>query len=121
MFVLPVLLLVAVVTYGERKIWAAMQYRKGPNVVGPIGLFQPLADGLKLLMKETIIPTGANRVLFIMAPMIMFTLGLIGWAVIPFRGGARTVNGYLATRRLWPTPAHSRWFSKWSPNPWPMR
>jgi NADH-quinone oxidoreductase subunit H len=82
--VLPVLLLVAVVTYGERKIWAAMQYRKGPNVVGPIGLFQPLADGLKLLMKETIIPTGANRVLFIMAPMIMFTLGLIGWAVIPF-------------------------------------
>ena len=82
--VLPVLLLVAVVTYGERKIWAAMQYRKGPNVVGPFGLFQPLADGLKLLMKETIIPTGANRVLFILAPMIMFTLGLIGWAVIPF-------------------------------------
>ena len=82
--VVPVLLVVAVVTYGERKIWAAMQFRKGPNVVGPFGLFQPLADGLKLLMKETIIPTGANRVLFIMAPMIMFTLGLIGWAVIPF-------------------------------------
>ena len=82
--VVPVLLIVALVTYGERKIWAAMQLRKGPNVVGPFGLFQPLADGLKLLMKETIIPTGANRVLFIMAPMIMFTLGLVGWAVIPF-------------------------------------
>jgi NADH-quinone oxidoreductase subunit H len=80
----PVLLIVAVVTYGERKIWAAMQYRKGPNVVGPFGLFQPLADGLKLLMKETIIPAGASRALFIMAPMIMFTLGLVGWAVIPF-------------------------------------
>lgn len=82
--VVPILLIVALVTYGERKIWAAMQFRKGPNVVGPFGLFQPLADGLKLLMKETIIPTGANRVLFIMAPMIMFTLGLVGWAVIPF-------------------------------------
>lgn len=82
--IVPVLLVVAVVTYGERKVWAAMQYRKGPNVVGPFGLFQPLADGLKLLMKETIIPTGANRALFIMAPMIMFTLGLVGWAVIPF-------------------------------------
>jgi NADH-quinone oxidoreductase subunit H len=82
--VVPVLFVVALVTYGERKIWAAMQFRKGPNVVGPFGLFQPLADGLKLLMKETIIPTGANRVLFIMAPMIMFALGLIGWAVIPF-------------------------------------
>ncbi len=82
--VVPILLVVAIVTYGERKIWAAMQFRKGPNVVGPFGLFQPLADGLKLLMKETIIPTGANRVLFIIAPMIMFTLGLVGWAVIPF-------------------------------------
>ncbi len=82
--VVPVLLVVALVTYGERKIWAAMQFRKGPNVVGPFGLFQPLADGLKLLMKETIVPTGANRALFIMAPMIMFTLGLVGWAVIPF-------------------------------------
>ncbi len=82
--VLPVLLVVAIVTYGERKIWAAMQFRKGPNVVGPFGLFQPLADGLKMLVKETIIPTGSNRALFILAPMIMFTLGLIGWAVIPF-------------------------------------
>jgi NADH-quinone oxidoreductase subunit H len=82
--VVPILLIVAVVTYGERKIWAAMQFRKGPNVVGPFGLFQPLADGLKLLLKETIIPTGANRVLFIIAPMVMFTLGLVGWAVIPF-------------------------------------
>ena len=82
--VVPVLLVVAFVTYGERKIWAAMQFRKGPNVVGPFGLFQPLADGLKLLLKETIIPTGANRVLFIIAPMITFALGLVGWAVIQF-------------------------------------
>ena len=82
--VVPILLVVAVVVYGERKIWAAMQFRKGPNVVGPLGLFQPLADGLKMMIKETIIPTGSNRILFLMAPMIMFTLGLIGWAVIPF-------------------------------------
>ncbi|HJN60263.1 MAG TPA: NADH-quinone oxidoreductase subunit H, partial [Alphaproteobacteria bacterium] len=76
--VVPILLVVAVVVYGERKIWAAMQFRKGPNVVGPLGLFQPLADGLKMMIKETIIPAGANRILFLMAPMIMFTLGLIG-------------------------------------------
>ena len=80
----PVLLVVALLTYAERKIWAAMHSRKGPNVIGPFGLLQPIADGLKLLLKETIIPTGANRILFILAPMIIFTLGLAGWAVIPF-------------------------------------
>jgi len=85
--VVPLLLMVALVTYFERKVWGLMQVRKGPNVVGPFGLLQPIADGLKMLMKETIIPAGASRALFLMAPMVTFTLGMIGWAVIPFDDG----------------------------------
>ncbi|MBM3559976.1 MAG: NADH-quinone oxidoreductase subunit NuoH [Alphaproteobacteria bacterium] len=85
--VVPLLGAVAYLTYAERKVIAAMQLRIGPNVVGPLGLFQPLADGLKLLVKETIIPTGANRVVFIVAPMLTFVLAVIGWAVIPFGDG----------------------------------
>jgi NADH-quinone oxidoreductase subunit H len=85
--VLPLLLAVAYLTYAERKVMAAMQLRRGPNVVGPFGLLQPIADGLKLLFKETIIPTGANRVVFIVAPMLTFILSLIAWAVIPFDKG----------------------------------
>lgn len=81
---LPVLLGVAFAVYGDRKIWAAMQMRRGPNVVGPFGILQSFADGLKLFLKETIVPSGANRGIFLMAPMITFTLALIGWAVIPF-------------------------------------
>lgn len=80
----PLLLAVAYVTYAERKIIGAMQLRRGPNVVGPFGLLQPIADGLKLLFKETILPAGANRVVFIAAPMITFVLSLVAWAVIPF-------------------------------------
>jgi NADH-quinone oxidoreductase subunit H len=85
--ILPLLLAIAYYTYFERKVLAASQLRKGPNVVGPFGLFQPLADGLKLLMKETILPSGANRVVFVAAPMITFTLALVAWAVIPFDVG----------------------------------
>src|SRR5271169_6464488 len=83
----PVLIAVAYLTYAERKVLAAAQLRKGPNVVGWFGLLQPLADGLKLLMKETVIPSGANRVVFIAAPILTFVLALIGWAVIPFAPG----------------------------------
>ena len=82
--VVPLLVTVAYVTYFERKVFGLMQIRKGPNVVGPFGLLQPFADGLKMLMKETIVPAGANRNLFLLAPIITFTLGMVGWAVIPF-------------------------------------
>ncbi len=85
--ILPLLLAVAYLTFAERKVLAAMQLRRGPNVVGPFGLFQPIADGLKLLSKETILPAGANRAVFLMAPMLTFILALIGWAVIPFGEG----------------------------------
>jgi NADH-quinone oxidoreductase subunit H len=85
--VVPLLLAIAYFTYAERKVLAYSQLRKGPNVVGPMGLFQPIADGLKLLMKETVIPSGANRVVFVAAPMVTFTLALAAWAVIPFGAG----------------------------------
>ncbi len=84
---IPLLLSVAYLTYAERKIIAAMQLRKGPNVVGPFGLLQPIADAVKLLFKETILPSGANRIVFLMAPMLTFILAMIGWAVIPFDAG----------------------------------
>lgn len=85
--IVPLLVAVAYLTYAERKVLAAMQLRQGPNVVGPFGLFQPMADGLKLLSKETIIPAGSNRVVFVLAPMLTFLLSLIAWAVIPFDVG----------------------------------
>ncbi len=85
--IVPVLVAMAYLTYAERKVIAAMQLRKGPNVVGPLGLFQPFADGIKLIFKETIIPSGANPVVFIAAPMVTFVLSLVAWAVIPFDEG----------------------------------
>jgi NADH-quinone oxidoreductase subunit H len=88
----PVLIAVAYLTYAERKVLAAIQLRKGPNVVGPFGLLQPFADALKMLTKETVIPSGANRVLFIMAPMLTFTLAMLAWAVIPVNNGWAIAN-----------------------------
>ena len=90
--VVPLLLAIAYYTYAERKVLAFSQLRKGPNVVGPFGLLQPIADGLKMLVKETIIPSGANRLVFIAAPMLTFTLALVAWAVIPFDSGVVIAN-----------------------------
>ncbi len=84
---LPVMLAVALVIYAERKLWAAFALRRGPNVVGPLGVLQSFADGLKVFLQETIIPTAANRGLFLIAPIITFTVALIVWAVIPFQAG----------------------------------
>ena len=79
----PVLIGMAYLTYAERKVLGAIHLRRGPNVVGPFGLFQAFADAIKMMTKETIIPSGANRALFLIAPMITFSLAMIAWAVIP--------------------------------------
>lgn len=84
---LPLMLAMAMSTWVDRKVWAAMQMRRGPNVVGPVGLWQPFADGIKLFLKETIVPTGANKGVFFLAPVITFVLALVAWAVIPFDYG----------------------------------
>jgi NADH-quinone oxidoreductase subunit H len=85
---LPLMLAVAMIIYVDRKVWAAMALRRGPNVVGPFGLLQSFADGLKVFLQETIIPSAANKGLFLIAPIITFTVALMAWAVIPFNSGA---------------------------------
>lgn len=84
---LPLMLAVAMIIYADRKIWAAMALRRGPNVVGPLGLLQSFADGLKVFLQETIIPSAANKGLFLIAPIITFTVALVAWAVMPFDAG----------------------------------
>lgn len=83
----PLMLAVALIIYGERKLWAAFALRRGPNVVGPFGILQSFADGLKVFLQETIIPSASNRGLFLIAPIITFTVALMAWAVIPFGDG----------------------------------
>ncbi len=90
--VVPLLVAVAFMTYAERKIMGSMQLRQGPAIVGPFGLMQPFADGLKLFAKEQILPEGANRVVFYIAPMLTFFLALVAWAVIPFDYGVVLSN-----------------------------
>jgi NADH-quinone oxidoreductase subunit H len=85
--IIPILLSVAYLTFVERKVIGSMQLRRGPNVVGPFGLLQPIADGVKLFLKETIIPSGASPIVFLLAPAVTFTLALVAWAVIPFDHG----------------------------------
>ena len=92
MIVVPLLIGVAYLTYVERKVIAAIHLRRGPNVVGPYGLLQPIADGLKLFFKETIIPTRANKAVFVIAPMLTFVLALVAWAVIPVGDGLVIAN-----------------------------
>ena len=83
LIIVPLLLFIAYLTYFERKVIGAMQLRKGPNVVGPFGLLQPIADGIKLLTKETIFPDNSSKFLFIFSPVLTFALALMAWAVIP--------------------------------------
>lgn len=85
---LPLMLAVAMIIYVDRKVWAAINLRRGPNVVGPFGLLQSFADGLKVFLQETIIPSAANKGIFILAPIVTFTVALAAWAVIPFSSEA---------------------------------
>jgi len=82
--IIPLLISVAYFTLAERKILGAIQRRRGPNVIGAFGLLQPLSDGFKLLVKETILPSNSNKLLFIISPIITFLISLMGWAIIPF-------------------------------------
>ncbi len=81
---IPVLVSVAMIVWLDRRVWAFVQKRRGPNVVGPFGLLQSLADGLKYVFKEIIIPASSNKIIFILAPIVTMTLALIAWSVIPF-------------------------------------
>ena len=84
LLLIPILTAIAMIVWLDRRVWAFVQKRRGPNVVGPFGLFQSLADALKYIFKEIIIPASANKIIFILAPIVTMTLALISWAVIPF-------------------------------------
>lgn len=92
LIIIPLLIMIAYLTFFERKVIGYMQLRRGPNVVGPFGLFQPLADGIKLLTKETIIPSNSNKIVFLFAPVLTFSLALLAWAVIPVDNGVVLSN-----------------------------
>ena len=83
LIIIPLMISIAYLTYFERKVIGAIQLRKGPNVVGPFGLFQPIADGIKLLTKETIFPENSSKFIFAFSPILTFALALLSWAVIP--------------------------------------
>src|SRR5688572_4623089 len=87
LIVVGVLLSLAFLLYADRKIWAGVQMRKGPNVVGPFGLLQSFADFFKFVFKEIVVPAGADKVVFLLAPLISFVLAFTAWAVIPFSPG----------------------------------
>ena len=89
---LPLMLAVAMIIYVDRKVWAAINLRRGPNVVGPFGLLQSFADGLKVFLQETIVPSAANKGIFLLAPIVTFTVALAAWAVIPFDAGVVLAN-----------------------------
>jgi NADH-quinone oxidoreductase subunit H len=117
--VVPLLIAVAYFTIAERKIMGAIQRRRGPNVVGFIGLLQPLADGLKLFVKETTLPTSANTSIFLLAPGLAFVLSLIGWSVIPFAEGVVICDINLSILYLFAVSALNVYgilFAGWSSN-----
>lgn len=117
--IIPLLIAVAYFTISERKIMGAIQWRKGPNVIGYIGLLQPLADGLKLFVKETTFPTNANTKIFLLAPFLSFILSLLGWAIIPFSEGIVLCDinlGVLYLFALSSFNVYSILFAGWSSN-----
>ena len=92
LFVIILFVSLAFLMYADRKVWAAVQQRKGPNVVGAFGLMQSFADFLKYIVKEVVVPAGADKTVFFIAPMITFVLAVIAWAVIPFNDGWVVAN-----------------------------
>lgn len=119
--VVPLLISVAYFTIAERKIMGAIQRRKGPNVVGFMGLLQPLADGLKLFTKETTLPTSANIGIFLFAPALAFILSLIGWSIIPFSEGVVVCDLNLGVLYLFAISSLNVYgilFAGWSSNVW---